>query len=76
MGSIGDTLSEEFGGLPVSIEEVDLISFALGHQADVGPESVKVFVAGAFWTGTEADPDHTVLHRVDRESLEGVQFIP
>lgn len=76
VGSIGDTLSEEFCGLPVSIEEVNLIGFALGHEADVGTESVKVFLVGAFWPGTEADPDHTVLHGIDRESLEGVEFIP
>lgn len=75
VGSIGDTLSKEFGGLPVPFEEIDLIGFALGHQADVSTETVQLFVAGAFWSGTEANPDHTVLHRVDRESLEGVQFI-
>jgi hypothetical protein len=69
-------LAEESGRLAIPFVEVGLVGFALRHEPNVGAQPIDLIRSTTLGTHAKANPNHSMLHRVDHEPFEGVEFIP
>lgn len=74
-GRFSNSFAEQNCRLTIAAANVGLVHIGLRHRTGVAGDSVGLVRRRAFGHDTCSNPDHTVLHRVDHQTVERIELV-